>query len=409
MALAVGAGGAPVIHNAPPFPDAAANPAFNSVHTFHVGIWFSSPADAQAAGCPATGTPFGGNHAAGIQVLSTRQFANDQGPLRQIDSSVAAPTPDVSLGNVVQSAQFALQRSPEVAGASCLPNAGGRVTVRSNGAIEVMDVSVFGLRANSDYALFILQLPASPYGVAWYQGDLVTDGNGSGSQRYAGRFNVESFLVAPGSGPSPALHTNPPFPDAGSNPSFNPLHTFHVGLWFTSPSDAQAVGCPGTLTPFSGGHTSTGQGTGFAAGIQVLNSGTFASDQGPLRSVGAAAVTGVSVAPAVSVAEPAVDPNNDDEARKLTEQQRREKRNTNRLGKDGYQTEGDVLELHCGAEIPSLLIGNRDGRVLIRIHADTLDFQCGWARPGDYLIIDSGEKQHEQLYDAYELTLERRR
>jgi hypothetical protein len=276
-----------------------------------------------------------------------------------------------------------------------------------------MDVSVSGLRPNSDYALFILQLAGSPYGAAWYQGDLVTDATGSGSKRYVGRFNVESFLAAQGSGPSPVLHSNPPFPDASSNPTFNPLHTFHVGLWFSSPSDAQTSGCPGTLTPFSGGHTFTGQGTGFAAGIQVLNSGSFASDQGPLRTLSGVSAApggqGVGVAPAVTVTSSAGDQNNDDEARKLTPQERREKRNTNRLGKDAYETEGDILELHCDEDIPSLLIANRDGPVLVRIFANPLDFQCGWARPGDYLMIDSGEKQHEQLYDAYELTLDRRR
>ena len=53
-------------------------------NTFHVGFWFNNPADAQAAGCPNTVTPFNGEHNAGIQALSTRNFADAQGPLRKI-------------------------------------------------------------------------------------------------------------------------------------------------------------------------------------------------------------------------------------------------------------------------------------------------------------------------------------
>lgn len=84
FAVAPGVAPAPRVHRSPPFPDAAANPAFGPVHTYHLGLWFNSSADAAAAGCPNTTTPFNGDHTAGIQALSTRQFANDQGPLRRI-------------------------------------------------------------------------------------------------------------------------------------------------------------------------------------------------------------------------------------------------------------------------------------------------------------------------------------
>jgi hypothetical protein len=67
-----------------PIPDASSNPATAPVHMYHVGLWFDSPLAAAAAGCPATVTPFNGEHNAGIQALSTRQFPNDHGPLRQI-------------------------------------------------------------------------------------------------------------------------------------------------------------------------------------------------------------------------------------------------------------------------------------------------------------------------------------
>jgi hypothetical protein len=47
----------------------------------HLGIWFADPNDAVKAGCAATVTPFDGDHAAGIQVLNTGNFADDKGPL----------------------------------------------------------------------------------------------------------------------------------------------------------------------------------------------------------------------------------------------------------------------------------------------------------------------------------------
>jgi hypothetical protein len=51
-----------------------------------LGLWFNDPADAAAAGCQSTVTPFNGEHNAGVQALSTRNFADAQGPLRQVTS-----------------------------------------------------------------------------------------------------------------------------------------------------------------------------------------------------------------------------------------------------------------------------------------------------------------------------------
>ena len=64
--------------------DAASNPAFAPVHTFHVGIWFNSPADAARAGCLQNTTPFNGEHTAGIQFLNTSNFGDKFGPLRRV-------------------------------------------------------------------------------------------------------------------------------------------------------------------------------------------------------------------------------------------------------------------------------------------------------------------------------------
>jgi hypothetical protein len=74
---------APVVFNGP-FPDASVNPPTNPIQMYHLGLWFNSPTDAQNAGCPATVTPFNGEHDAGIQVLNTANFADDEGPLRQL-------------------------------------------------------------------------------------------------------------------------------------------------------------------------------------------------------------------------------------------------------------------------------------------------------------------------------------
>jgi hypothetical protein len=81
--VAPGSTAAPVVHSGP-FPDASSNPATAPVHTFHLGLWFNASADAVNAGCPGAVTPFNGEHNAGVQVLSTRQFPALEGPLRQL-------------------------------------------------------------------------------------------------------------------------------------------------------------------------------------------------------------------------------------------------------------------------------------------------------------------------------------
>ena len=62
-------------------PEATAGVQTNPVQMYHLGLWFDSAADAAKAGCPATPTPFNGEHNAGIQVLNTATFPDLQGPL----------------------------------------------------------------------------------------------------------------------------------------------------------------------------------------------------------------------------------------------------------------------------------------------------------------------------------------
>lgn len=68
------------------FPDnATANPATAPIQLYHMGLWFADVNDATNANCPATQTQFDGDHQAGIQVLNTTNFADDKGPLGNLN------------------------------------------------------------------------------------------------------------------------------------------------------------------------------------------------------------------------------------------------------------------------------------------------------------------------------------
>lgn len=133
-----------------------------------------------------------------------------------------------------------------------------------------------GLPPNTEFDFFVIQVPNSPFGLSWYQGDIETNANGNGHGHFVGRFSIETFIVAPGVASAPVVHDQGPFPDASSNPQTAPVHTFHLVLWFNDPADAVHAGCPGAVTPFNGDHN---------AGTQVLSTNNFADDQGPLRMV----------------------------------------------------------------------------------------------------------------------------
>jgi len=168
--------------------------------------------------------------------------------------------------------EFNMVRAAKPVASGCLPNARASVTIRPGGPVEIMDVRVEGLPPKTDFDFFVIQKPGAPFGMAWYQGDIETNEDGEGRGRFVGRFNEETFIVAQGSVPAPFVHNNA-FPDATTNPVTNPVHTFHLGLWFNSPVDAGNAGCPADVTPFNGEHN---------AGIQVLNTSNFPDLQGPL-------------------------------------------------------------------------------------------------------------------------------
>jgi len=167
---------------------------------------------------------------------------------------------------------FAFDMAVSAAAATCLPNAHGHVTIRDvANNNQRMQVRVNGLPPRTEFAFFVLQTPTGPFGMSWYQGDIVTDDNGSGSQQFFGIFSRELFVFAPATRAAPQTDAF----DAVTNPVTAPVHTYHLGLWFSDAADAAAAGCPATVTPFEGDHP---------AGIQVLNTSNFGTEAatGPL-------------------------------------------------------------------------------------------------------------------------------
>ena len=175
----------------------------------------------------------------------------------------------------VNQTSFHMVRSATAVTANCLKGADAKVTIQSQGPVEVMKVSANHLPKNTDFDFFVIQVPNGPFGISWYQGDLESNGKGNANGTFIGRFSIETFAVAPGAQPAPQVHKSP-IPDATANPAFSPVHTYHLGLWFNSPKDAARAGCGATVTPFNGEHN---------AGVQALSTRNFGNQFGPLRQV----------------------------------------------------------------------------------------------------------------------------
>jgi hypothetical protein len=199
-----------------------------------------------------------------------------------LTSAGSALALDINLNNInisgtnVQVGAISFDMVVSQAARNCLPNAQAQVQVHGSGTAEDLYVNATGLPPNTDFDFFVIQVPNAPFGLAWYQGDIETDGNGNAMQHVKGRFSIETFIVAPGTAVAPLVFNNPPFPNAAQNPATSPVQIYHLGLWFNSPTDAQKAGCPNTVTPFNGEHN---------AGIQVLNTSNFPDDKGPLRNL----------------------------------------------------------------------------------------------------------------------------
>ena len=157
---------------------------------------------------------------------------------------------------------FALVPSPGIR--SCLPHAGGRVTITPGGLNDTMKVSIHGMPRDAGFDLFVIQQPLKPFGVSWYQTDVNAGRFGTGSATVRGIFDAETFSVSP-----------------GGTATFAPTHQYHLGLWFNNPRTPFRLGCePGattpTVTPFNGEQH---------AGIQALNTSQFPVGKGPLAHV----------------------------------------------------------------------------------------------------------------------------
>jgi len=168
---------------------------------------------------------------------------------------------------------FKMVRSEAAVDNECLKGAKAHVDVRTTPTDnQIMDVTLNHAPKNTEFELFITQQPNSPFGVSWYQADFTTNNQGNGEVRARGIFSEELFVFAPGSVKAPQVDDQ----DAEKNPKYDPVHTFHVGLWFGDPKDAKEAGCSGKVTQFDGDHE---------AGIQAFSTRNFPDLEGPLGNI----------------------------------------------------------------------------------------------------------------------------
>jgi hypothetical protein len=173
----------------------------------------------------------------------------------------------------VDSTTFNMVRSQTAVDNDCLKGAKANVDVRTTSTDnQIMDVSVNHAPKNTEFELFVTQQPNSPFGISWYQADFETNNQGHGEVSARGIFGEELFVFAPGSVKAPQVDKF----DAKKNPAFKPVHTLHLGLWFGSPQEATAAGCPSTKTQFDGDHK---------AGIQAFSTRNFPALKGPLGKI----------------------------------------------------------------------------------------------------------------------------
>lgn len=160
--------------------------------------------------------------------------------------------------------------------AACLPHASATVTVKNVEGGQRMTVEVKGLVPETDYDLFVTQVPHAAFGVSWYQSDLHTDRHGNGEAKVRGIFSNETFSISPAT-----LTTNGREGNPQTGATFGAVNQYHLGLWFNDPNVPFQKGCePGktspVVTPFNGEQH---------AGVQVLNTSNFADNNGPLKQL----------------------------------------------------------------------------------------------------------------------------
>lgn len=110
---------------------------------------------------------------------------------------------------------------------------------------DVFDVKMSGAPANISFTVFLLEVPASPFGAAEYIGDVNTDKYGNGRAQF--QLIVEEAFSST---------------IVGKDRVRKELN--HVGMWFADPKDDDfCLGANSPVTPFDGDNE---------AGVQAFNS-----------------------------------------------------------------------------------------------------------------------------------------
>jgi hypothetical protein len=200
-----------------------------------------------------------------------------QFPSRRVLTLIAAATSALGLAGTTalatgasaavsgaHSKSFTFRLVPSAGIKACLPHARGKVTITPGKQNDTMTVSIHGMPRGAEFDLFVIQQPAKPFGVSWYQTDVNAGREGNGTATVRGIFDKETFTVSP----DPAA-------------TIAPTHQYHLGLWFNSPRLPFNLGCEAgatspIVTPFNGEQH---------AGIQVLNTAQFPVNAGPLSHV----------------------------------------------------------------------------------------------------------------------------
>ena len=73
----------------------------------------------------------------------------------------------VASGAPARAHGFSFRLVPSAGISSCLAHARGNVTITPQGENDKMVVHVAGLPRNSEFDLFVIQVPDKPFGVAW--------------------------------------------------------------------------------------------------------------------------------------------------------------------------------------------------------------------------------------------------
>ena len=166
----------------------------------------------------------------------------------------AAGAEEVNTHDSNDKVQFDLvPSSPAIA--DCLPYLSARVEVDLETAQKGRDefkIEASGLPPDSEFTVFLLEVPGAPFGAAEYIGDFSTNGEGRGANKFK-LIVEEAFASTLVDGTRVRADLN------------------HVGFWFADPAgDDVCLGSgQGPITPFDGDNE---------AGVQVMNSANFLPD-----------------------------------------------------------------------------------------------------------------------------------